>query len=60
MSKDTEAFENWLNEPMIGSSYNSQTRRQFADAYKIDLYDLAWAFASGRNSLRQEQLDEGK
>jgi hypothetical protein len=42
-----EAFEEWLNEPMEGSGYNSKSRRHFVEKHNLNLGDLYWAFCNG-------------
>jgi len=60
MKSDLEAFQDWLEAPMYGSSYNSESRLKFALTIGAKMQDLEWAFISGRQSLRQEQRKEGK
>lgn len=60
MTKDTQAFIDWLDGKMAGadSSGSIETRRQFANRLGIDLGDLQWAFICGRNSMRKEVAGE--
>jgi len=56
MKSSQEAFEDWLDEPMVGA--RADTRRMFAKKIKANLADLEWAFASGYTRGQQSMMEK--